>query len=171
MDPMASPPMSNQTTLDPILARTKHTGTPNKPMGPLHLSSHPVGSTQRALQESLTNNVVFANESIVDAIFQPSKVDDQTVVDILAKINYDNSLKAARDAVLSGKVVEVRKYKSMVRHRILTSERANLNALAYAISAHLELQPPRRPAGEQGLRAPCAPNLGGYALSEHPNGS
>ena len=78
-------------------------------------SSQPVGSTQRALQESLTNNIVFANEAIVHAIFQPSKVDDKTVVDILAKFNHDNSLKAARDAVLSGKVVLAKKIKSMVR--------------------------------------------------------
>ena len=96
-------------------------------------SSQPVGSTQRALQESLTNNIVFANESIVHAIFQPSKVDDKTVVDILAKINHDNSLKAARGTVLSGKVVEAKKNKSMVRHQILVNLHANLNPLAYAV--------------------------------------
>ena len=58
----------------------------------------------------------------------------------------------------------------MVRHRILVSDHANLNPLAYAVSAHHHSQPSTCPAGEQGLRAPCAPNLGGYALSEHPSG-
>ncbi len=133
MDPMPSPPMPHPTTPDCIFAHTTHTGTPNKPTDTFYPSSQPVGSTQRALQESLTNNVVFANEAIVHAIFQPSKVDNQTVVDILAKINGDNSLKAARDAVLSGKVVEAKKYKFMVRHRILVSERANNKFLAYIV--------------------------------------
>jgi hypothetical protein len=96
------------------------------------LSSQPVGSTQCALQASLTNNVVFANEAIVHAIFQPSKVDDQTVVDILAEINVDKPLKAARDAVLSGKLAETKKYKPMVRHRMLVGERTDLNPLACA---------------------------------------
>ncbi len=131
MDPMPSPPMSNPTTPDRIFARTTYTGTPNKPTATFYPSSQPVGSTQRALQESLTNNVVFENDTIVHAIFQPSKVDSKTVVDILAKINDDNSLKAAHDAVLSGKVVEAKKYKFMVRHRILVSECANHNPLAY----------------------------------------
>jgi len=95
MDLMPSPPMSNPTTPDHIFAHTTHTGTLNKPMATFYPSSQPVGSTQRALQGSLTNNVVFVNEAIVHVIFQPSKVDNKTVVDILAKINDDNSLKAA----------------------------------------------------------------------------
>src|SRR5258706_4412111 len=131
MDPMPPPPMSNPTTPDCIFVHTTHTGTPNKPMATFYPSSQPVSSTQCALQGLLTNNIVFANEAIVHAIFQPSKVDNKTVVDILAKINDDNSLKAARDAVLSGKVVEAKKYKFMVNHRILVSECANHNPLAY----------------------------------------
>ena len=127
---MASPLISNPTTPDPILARSKHIGKPNKPTGTFYRSSQPVGSTQRALQESLTNNIVFANEAIVQAIFQPSKVDDKTVVDIISEINHDDSLRAARDAALSGKVVEAQKYKSMVRHWILVNERANFKSLA-----------------------------------------
>jgi hypothetical protein len=126
-------------------------------------SSQPVGSTQCALQVSLTNNVVFANEAIVHAIFQPSMVDDQTVVDILAEISDDKPLKDARDAVLSGKLAETKKYKSMVRHRILVSERADLNPLDQAACAYIDLQPSRCPADEQGLWAPCTPNLGGHA--------
>jgi methionyl-tRNA formyltransferase len=58
-------------------------------------------------------------EAIVHAIFQPSNVDDQTVVDILAEINNDTSLNAARGAVLSRKVAETKKYKPMVRHEML----------------------------------------------------
>ena len=81
-------------------------------------SSQPVGSTQRALQESLTGNIVFANEAIVEAIFQPSKVDDRTVVDILAEMKVVKALKVARNSVLSSKVAEKKKYKSLVRRRI-----------------------------------------------------
>ena len=171
MDPMASPPVSDPTTPDRIFAHTRHTETPNKSTATFYPRSQPVGSTQRALQASLTNNIVFANEAIVHAIFQPSKVDDQTVVDILTKINDDNSLKAARRSALSGKVVEATKYKSIVCHRILVSERANLNLLAYAARPHHDLQSPRCPAGKQGLWAPCTPNLGEYTRSEHPNRS
>ena len=76
---------------------------------------------------------MFANEAIVHAIFQPSKVDDQTVVNILAGISHDECLKAAHGAVLGGKVKETKKYKSMVRHLMDVIERANLNPLAYAV--------------------------------------
>ena len=102
-------------------------------------SSQPVGSTQRALQESLTNHIVFANEAIAHAIFQPSKVDDQTAVGILAEINHQKPLKAARDAVLSGKVAKRMKYKSMVSHQILVGECVDLHPLAYAVSTHHDL--------------------------------
>ena len=100
--------------------------TPKIFTGPFVPSSQPVGATQLALQESLTGNIVFANEGIADAIFEPSKVEDHIVVDILAGINDDKSLKAARDSVLSGKLVEAKnykseKYKSLVRRRILSS--------------------------------------------------
>src|SRR5258706_13106522 len=94
MDPMPSPPMSNPTTPDCIFAHTTHTGTLNKPMATFYPISQPAGSTQRALQGALTNNVVFANEAIVHAIFQPSKVDNKTVADILAMIKDNNCLKA-----------------------------------------------------------------------------
>jgi hypothetical protein len=116
MDPIPPHP----TTPDRRFARTKHIITPNKLAGTFAPSSQPVGSTQRALQASLTGNVVFANEAIVDAIFQPSKVDDQTVVDILAEMNVDTDLKAARGSVLSGKLAETKKYNALVRNRMLT---------------------------------------------------
>jgi len=67
------------------------------------------------------------NEAIVHAIFQPLKVDDQTVVDILAEIDRDKPLKVARDTVLSGKVAETKKYQSMVRHPMLFGERADIS--------------------------------------------
>jgi hypothetical protein len=129
MDPIAPPPVPDPTTPDRPFPRTKRTVTPSRFTTTFAPSSQPVGSTQCALQESLTNNVVFANEAIVHAIFQPSTVDDQAVVDILAEISDDKPLKDARDAVLSGKLAETKKYKSMVRHRILVSERADLNPL------------------------------------------
>ena len=66
-------------------------------------------------EESLTGNVVFANEAIVDAVFQPSKVDDRTVREILAEINVDKSLKTALNAVVSNKPAETKKYPFMVR--------------------------------------------------------
>ena len=115
MDPMPPPP-PNPTTPNRRFARTKHATTPNKLAGTFAPSSQPVGSTQRALQESLTGNIVFANEAIVEAIFQPSEVDDQTVVDILAEVNDDKPLKAARDSVLSGKLAETKLYKYLVCH-------------------------------------------------------
>jgi len=110
------PPPPNPTTPNRRFARTKHAITPNKLAGTFAPSSQPVGSTQRALQESLTGNIVFANEAIVEAIFQPSEVDDQTVVDILAEVNDDKPLKAARDSVLSGKLAETKLYKYLVCH-------------------------------------------------------
>jgi hypothetical protein len=118
MVPIASPP-PNPTTPDRRLGRAKHTITPNKLAGTFAPSSQPVGSTQHALQESLTGNIVFANEAIVDVIFQPSKVDDHTVVGILDEIENDKTLKAARDSVVSCNVAEKKKYKSLVRHRML----------------------------------------------------
>jgi len=118
MDPTPPPP-PNPTTPNRRFSRTKHTTTPNKLAGTFAPSSQPVGSTQRALQESLTGNIVFANEAIVEAIFQPSKVDDQTIVDIIAEVNDDKPLKAARDSVLSGKLAETKMYKSLVCHSIL----------------------------------------------------
>ena len=84
-------------------------------------SSQPAGSTQHALQASLTGNVVFANEAIVDAVFQPLKVDDQTVTDILAEINENAELKAARKVVLQGKT-EIKKYKAMVCYQMLSHQ-------------------------------------------------
>src|SRR5258706_3196185 len=133
MDPTAPPPLPTPTTPERIFPRTKQTVTPNKFAHTFAVSSQPVGSTQRALQESLTNNVVFANEAIVHAIFQPSKVDDETVMNILTEINDDKSLKAAYGEVLRGTGKETTKYKPMVRHLMIVSERANLNPLAYAV--------------------------------------
>ena len=84
-------------------------------------SSQPVGSTQRALQASPTGNVVFAYEAIVDAVFQPSKVDSQTVTDILAEIKENAELKAAHKVVLQGNT-EIKKYKAMVCHQMLSRQ-------------------------------------------------
>ena len=119
MDLVAPPPL-NPTTPDRRFARTRHKIAPNRLSGTLDPSSQPVGATQCALQVSLTGNIVFANEAIVEAIFQPSKVDGQIVADILAEINNDKILKAARGSVLSGKLDETKMYKSLVRHRMLT---------------------------------------------------
>jgi hypothetical protein len=119
MDPIAPPPPGPSTPNRPF-ARTKLTTTPNKFAATFTPSSQPVGSTQHTLQESLTGNIVFANEAIVEAIFQPSKVDNETILDILAEINDDDSLKAARDSVLSNKRAETTKYKPLVRRRMLT---------------------------------------------------
>ena len=118
MDPNPPPP-PNPTTPIRRFARTKHTITPNKLAATFAPSSQAVGCTQRALQESLTGNIVFANEAIVEAIFKPSKVDHQTIVDILAEMNIEKSLKTARSSVLSSKLAETKKYKSLVRHRML----------------------------------------------------
>jgi hypothetical protein len=112
MDPIAPPPHS---TPGGRYSHTKLVDTPNKFAATFAPSSQPVGSTQRALQESLTGNVVFANEAIVDELFQPAKVDDQVVVDILAEINDGKPLMTARDLVLSSKLAETKKYKSLVR--------------------------------------------------------
>ena len=118
MDSTAPPP-PNPTTPTRRYPRSKLADTPNKLAGTFAPSSQPPGSTQRALQESLTGNIVFANEAIVDAIFQPSKVDDQIIEDILAELNDDKDLKAARNSVLSSNNAETKKYKSLVRHRML----------------------------------------------------
>jgi len=119
MDPIAPPP-PNPITPDRRFARTKHKMTPNKLAGRLSFSSQPVGATQCALQVSLTGNIVFANEAIVEAIFQPSKVDGQTIAGILSEINNNKTLKADRGSVLSGKLAETKMYKSLVRDRMLT---------------------------------------------------
>lgn len=110
-----SPPTLDPTTPQRKYAPTKLATTPNK-LGTVAHSSQPVGSTQHVLQASLTGNIVFCNEAIVDAVFQPFKVDDQTVMEILAEIVHDRSLKAARRSVLSNKLTETKKYKSLVRH-------------------------------------------------------
>lgn len=107
------PPLDS-TTPDRRFVRTKFGLTPNKFAGTFAPSSQPVESTQRALQASLTGNVVFANEAIVDTIFHPSKVDDKIVMDILADINDVKSLKTARRSILSNKLGETKKYKFMV---------------------------------------------------------
>jgi len=118
MDPVTPSPPPGPTTPLRRFARTKLALTPNNLAGTFAPSSQPVGSTQRALQASLTGNIVFANEAIVDTVFQPSKVDDQTVMDILAEISTVKSLKNAHDKVLSKKLAEKMKYEPMVRHRM-----------------------------------------------------
>ena len=60
-------------------------------------------------------------------------MDGQIVMDILAEIDHDKSLKAARDAVLSGKLAETKKYKSMVSHQVIVRECADLDPLDCAI--------------------------------------
>jgi len=61
MDPIAPPaPPVPDPTPDRRFPRTKRIATPNKFTGTFALSSQPVGSAQRALQASLTDNVVFA---------------------------------------------------------------------------------------------------------------
>jgi len=110
----------NPTTPDRRFARTKHVLTPNRLATTFATSSQPVGSTQRALQAPLTGSAIFANEAIVGAVFQPSKVKDQTVKDILAEIDDDPSLKAARSAVLHGKLAETKKYGPLVCHHMLS---------------------------------------------------
>jgi len=112
----------NPTTPHRHFARTKQIFTPNR-LGPQAApSSQPVGSTQRALQESLTGNVIFGNEAIVDAVFQPSKVEDQTVMDILFEINADTSLKNARKMVLQGELAETKLYEPMVCHNVIACQ-------------------------------------------------
>ena len=132
MDPMAPPPVPNPTTPPRIFSQTKLNFTPNRFAATFGVTSQPPDSTQRALQESLTDNVVFANEAIVQAIFQPSKVNDEKVMHILTEINKQKYLKAARAAVLSDKGAEKKKYEAMVRHPIVVGGRANLGPLAYA---------------------------------------
>ena len=118
MDP-TTPSPSDPTTPDRRFVSTKNTYTPNRLAGTFAPSSQPVGFTQRALQASLTGNVVFANEAIVDSVFQPSKVDDQTALDILSEIDDDKSLKTALESVLSNKLGETKKYKFIVCHEML----------------------------------------------------
>ena len=125
--------MPDPTTPNRLFPRTNRIATPNRFTTTFATSSQPVGSTQRALQESLTDNVVFANETIVHAIFQPSKVDDQIIMDILAEIDQDNALKAAREAVLSGKLAETKKYQSMVSHQVIFGQCADLDPLDHAV--------------------------------------
>ena len=130
MNPTAPPPPT-ATTPGRRFARTKRVKTPKIFARTFVPSSQPAGGTQLALQESLTGNIVFANEGIADAIFEPSKVEDQIVVGILAGINDDKFFKAARDSVLSGKLAEAKKYKSLVRRRILSS-RVNFHVIPLA---------------------------------------
>ena len=106
------------TTPNCRLVCTELVWTLNKLVGTFAPSSQPIGSTQRALQASLTGNIVFANEAIVDTVFQPSKVDDQTIMDILTEINTVKLLKTARNKVLSKKLAETKKYEPMVRHQM-----------------------------------------------------
>ena len=131
MDPVAPPPVPNPTTPPRIFPQTKLNVTPNRFAATFAITSQPPDSTQRALQESLIDNMVFANEAIVQAIFQPSKVNDQDVMDILAEMSKHKYLKAARVAVLNGKRTEKTKYKALVRHLIVVSGSANRGTLAY----------------------------------------
>jgi len=132
IDPIPPPP-PNPTTPIRRFARTKHAITPNKLAGTFAPSSQPVGATQQTLQESLIGNIVFANEAIVEAIFKPSKVEHKTIMEIIAGMNNNKNLKAARSSVLSSKLAETKKYKSLVRHRMLTFRGdSDLIPLAYA---------------------------------------
>ena len=110
----ASLPLDSPTGRRVIALKTKY--TPNELAGTFAPSSQPVGFTQRALQTLLTGEVVFANDAIVNSVFQPSKVDDKTVTDILAEIDVDKSLKTALDSVLSRKLGKRIRNKSIVRH-------------------------------------------------------
>lgn len=127
MHPIDPPLVPNPTTPHSVTSLlTQMYRSLKNPRNTFTSSPHLVGCTQRALQESLADNVVFANEGIVHAVFQPSKVDDQTVVGILAEIDHEKSLKAARDAALSVTVAKRMKNKSMVSHRMRLGERADL---------------------------------------------
>jgi hypothetical protein len=119
MDPI-TPPAPAPATTDRRTARPTLANTPNKFAGTISPSSQPVGSTQRALQVSLTGNIVFADETIVEAIFKPSCVDNQVIVGIITEMTHDKDLKTARGSVLSNNVAEMRKYESLVRNRMLT---------------------------------------------------
>ena len=132
MDPVAPPPVPNPTTPPRIFPQTKFNVTPNRFAATFAITSQPPDSTQRALQESLIDNMVFANEAIVQTIFQPSKVNDQDVREILTQMNKHKYLKAARAAVINGKGPEKTKYKAMVRHVIVVNGGANLGTLAHA---------------------------------------
>jgi hypothetical protein len=71
MDPIVPPLVPDPTTPDRLYSRTKHTATPNRFTTTFSPSSQPVGSTQRALQASLTDNIVFANEAEMIAVWTP----------------------------------------------------------------------------------------------------
>ena len=131
MDPMAPPPMPNPTTPPHIFPQMKLNVTPNRFVATFSVTSQPPDSTQHALQELLTDNMVFTNKVVIQAIFQLSKVKDQNVMHILAKINKHKPLKVVQAAVLSGKGAEMKKYKAMVHHLIVVSGCANLSPLAY----------------------------------------
>jgi len=81
-----SPPAHSITT-DRDFPRTKLVDTPKEIKRTVARSSQFLGSTQHALQESLTGNVVFANES----------------------------LKTARESVLSHHLAETKEYEALVR--------------------------------------------------------
>ena len=49
-----------------------------------------------SVQPSLTGNIVFANEAIVDTVFQLSKVDEKSLMNILAEVSAVKSLKTTR---------------------------------------------------------------------------
>ena len=120
MDPTAPPSALAPTTPNRPVIHAKMTTTPNILSGHFSTSSLPVCSTQRALKASLTGNVVFANEAVVDAVFQPSKVDENTVSEIIAEINSDTKLNNARNKLLRSKIAESKMYQPMVRHPPLT---------------------------------------------------
>lgn len=108
----------NPTIPDHPFAHTKHILTPNRLEETLAPSTQPVSQTQRSLQASLTGNVILANEALVSAVFQPSKVEDQ---DILVKINNDPSSKAAREVIQGN--TEDEKCELMVCHQMSSYQR------------------------------------------------
>jgi len=67
----------------------------------------------------MSGSIVFADESIVESIFKPSCVDNQIAVDILAEMYTATLLKTARASVLSSRLAETKKYKSLVRRHML----------------------------------------------------
>ena len=133
MDPTAPPPMPNPTTPPHIFQQMNvMLHRIDLQAATFNITSQPPDSTQHALQESLTDNVVFANKAIVQAIFQLSKVNHEKVMHILTEISKHKYLKAARAAVLSGKEAEKKKYQAMpVRHLIVVGGHANLDPLAH----------------------------------------
>ena len=113
--------------------RTKLIHTSNRLLATFSPCSQPVGSTQRALQASLTGNVVFNNEAIVDSIFRPEQVADETVQDIIADIYSDSFLQADLKKVLSVKVGETKKYQAMVSRYYSTLVLPNRITIARAL--------------------------------------